>query len=100
MSSRRAVTVLSCTLLSFLSVSLGHAGDFRAAWVASVYNLNFPSRPGLPAAEQERQIASIVETAKRAGLNPLMRHFRPEVHARYRSEPHTSSRFLTAFPTL
>jgi uncharacterized lipoprotein YddW (UPF0748 family) len=95
MSSRRAVAVLSCALLSFLSVSLGHAGDFRAAWVASVYNLNFPSRPGLPTAEQERQIASIVETAKRAGLNALMVQVRPEGDALYRSELEPWSRFLT-----
>ncbi len=95
MSSRRAVAVLSCALLSFLSVSLGHAGDFRAAWVASVYNLNFPSRPGLSATEQERQIASIVETAKRAGLNALMVQVRPEGDALYRSELEPWSRFLT-----
>ncbi len=95
MSSRRAVAVLSCALLSFLSVSFSHAGDFRAAWVASVYNLNFPSRPGLSAAEQERQIASIVETAKRAGLNALMVQVRPEGDALYRSELEPWSRFLT-----
>jgi uncharacterized lipoprotein YddW (UPF0748 family) len=94
MSSRSAVAVLSCAVLSLLSFSIAAASDFRAAWVASVYNLNFPSRPGLPAAEQERQIASIVETAKRAGLNALMVQVRPEGDALYRSELEPWSRFL------
>lgn len=95
MLSRSAVAVLACALLSFLALSISQASDFRAAWVASVYNLNFPSRPGLSAEEQERQIASIVETAKRAGLNALMVQVRPEGDALYRSELEPWSRFLT-----
>jgi len=95
MSSRSAVRVLACAFLSFLALSVSQARDFRAAWVASVYNINFPSRPGLSAEEQERQIANIVETAKRAGLNALMVQVRPEGDALYRSELEPWSRFLT-----
>jgi uncharacterized lipoprotein YddW (UPF0748 family) len=95
MSSRSAVRVLACAFLSFLALSVSQASDFRAAWVASVYNINFPSRPGLSAEEQERQIANIVETAKRAGLNALMVQVRPEGDALYRSELEPWSRFLT-----
>ena len=69
MLRRSAAVALSYSLLS---LSSAQASDFRAAWVASVYNLNFPSRSGLPAEEQERQIAGIVEAAKKAGLNALM----------------------------
>ena len=92
MLSRSAAVVLSCSLLS---LSNTHASDFRAAWVASVYNLNFPSRPGLSAEEQERQIAGIVETAKKAGLNALMVQVRPEGDALYRSDLEPWSRYLT-----
>ena len=89
---RSAAAVLSYSLLS---LSNTQASDFRAAWVASVYNLNFPSRPGLSVEEQERQIAGIVETAKRAGLNALLVQVRPEGDALYRSELEPWSRFLT-----
>src|ERR1700752_860589 len=89
---RSAAAVFSYWLLSFLSAQ---AADFRAAWVASVYNLNFPSRPGLPVGEQEQQIANIVETAKKAGLNALMVQVRPEGDALYRSDLEPWSRFLT-----
>src|SRR5246127_4831086 len=87
-----APAVFSFSLLFLLSAQ---AADFRAAWVASVYNLNFPSRPGLPAEEQEQQIANIVEAAKKAGLNALMVQVRPEGDALYRSDIEPWSRFLT-----
>jgi uncharacterized lipoprotein YddW (UPF0748 family) len=92
MSFRRAVAV---AISSLLSLSVAHAADFRGAWVASVYNLNFPTRPGLPAEEQKRQIAGIVEAAKRMGLNALMVQVRPEGDALYRSDLEPWSRFLT-----
>src|SRR5690349_17242455 len=89
---RSAAVVLSFSLLSLFSAQ---ASDFRGAWVASVYNLNFPTRPGLSAEEQERQIAGIVETAKKSGLNALMVQVRPEGDALYRSGLEPWSRFLT-----
>ena len=89
---RSAAVVLSFSLLSLFSAQ---ASDFRAGWVASVYNLNFPTRPGLSVEEQERQIAAIVETAKKSGLNALMVQVRPEGDALYRSELEPWSRYLT-----
>ena len=35
--------------------------EMRAAWVASVYNLNFPTKPGLSAETQKAQIAEILD---------------------------------------
>ena len=92
MLSRSAAVVLSYSLLALSNIQ---ASDFRAAWVASVYNLNFPSRPGLSVGEQEQQIAGIVETAKKAGLNALLVQVRSEGDALYRSELEPWSRFLT-----
>jgi uncharacterized lipoprotein YddW (UPF0748 family) len=88
-------SVVSVLCFSLLALTNSQASDFRAAWVASVYNLNFPSRPGLSPTEQERQIATIVETAKKAGLNALMVQVRPEGDALYRSGLEPWSRFLT-----
>ncbi|MBV9491774.1 MAG: family 10 glycosylhydrolase [Verrucomicrobia bacterium] len=69
--------------------------EFRAAWVASVYNLNFPSRAGLPAEVQEEQIRTLVQGARRAGLNALMLQVRPEGDALYESRLEPWSRYLT-----
>ncbi len=71
------------------------AEEMRAAWVASVSNLNFPSRPGLPAATQREQIHRIVSAAADCGLNALMVQVRPESDALYDSSLEPWSRYLT-----
>ena len=71
------------------------AEEMRAAWVASVANLNFPSRSGLPPAAQQAQIQQLVDTAARCGLNALMVQVRPESDALYSSRIEPWSRFLT-----
>jgi uncharacterized lipoprotein YddW (UPF0748 family) len=81
----------------FLVPAVTRADDFRAAWVASVFNLNFPSRPGLAVDLQEAQIVSIVETADRSGLNALMVQVRPEGDALYDSHLEPWSRYLTGW---
>ena len=67
----------------------------RAAWVASVYNLNFPSAPGLSADAQRAQIIRILDAARAARLNALMVQVRPECDALYESNLEPWSRFLT-----
>lgn len=71
------------------------AAEMRAAWVASVSNLNFPSRPGLSADTQQAQIRRIVAGAADRGLNALMVQVRPESDALYASRFEPWSRFLT-----
>jgi len=75
-------------------ISSAHA-EFRAAWVASVFNINFPSRPGLDPAAQQREIIAILEAARKARLNALLVQVRPEGDALYASKLEPWSRFLT-----
>ena len=85
-----------CCAIGLLSVALiTQAAEFRGAWVAAVYNLNFPSRPGLPADTQKAQIRKIVSNAARSGLNALMVQVRPEADALYSSHIEPWSRFLS-----
>lgn len=78
-----------------LPTTMRAAEEMRAAWVASVANLNFPSRPGMSATAQQEQIRQIVDTAARSGLNALMVQVRPEGDALYASHLEPWSRFLT-----
>ena len=71
------------------------AEEMRAAWVASVYNLDFPSKPGLSADAQKAQILRILDVAKSLRLNALMVQVRPECDALYESGIEPWSRFLT-----
>jgi uncharacterized lipoprotein YddW (UPF0748 family) len=93
MSSRMVVRSL------FFAISLwacsARAEELRGAWVASVYNLNFPSHTGLSAEVQKEQIRRIVDAAARSGLNALMVQVRPEGDALYSSRLEPWSRYLT-----
>jgi uncharacterized lipoprotein YddW (UPF0748 family) len=88
-------------LISFFFVLLasntfsGGAQVMKGVWVASVYNLNFPSKSGLSVETQKAQIREIVSTAARTGLNALMVQVRPECDALYSSGIEPWSRFLT-----
>jgi uncharacterized lipoprotein YddW (UPF0748 family) len=69
--------------------------EFRGAWVASVYNLNWPSRPGLPASQQQSELRAIFDKAAQLRLNAIVLQVRPECDAFYRSKREPWSSFLT-----
>ena len=59
--------------------------EFRGVWVATVANIDWPSRPGLPAEQQQAELVSILNRAKAAGMNAIVFHVRPAADAVYRS---------------
>jgi uncharacterized lipoprotein YddW (UPF0748 family) len=88
--------VLWCLVATaFSAISSAKAEALKGAWVASVYNLNFPSHVGLSPDIQKAQIRQIVEAAARSGLNALMVQVRPESDALYSSRIEPWSRYLT-----
>ncbi|MGC1479642.1 MAG: family 10 glycosylhydrolase [Chthoniobacterales bacterium] len=89
------IRALALFAFFFASSTLSHAKEFRAAWVASVYNINFPSRSGLSVQAQKAEIVRICDAAKSVGLNALMVQVRPESDALYDSRYEPWSRFLT-----
>ncbi len=98
MNLRAVVCLLVATVFpGAYSVS---AEVLRGAWVASVYNLNFPSHAGLSAEVQKEQIRRIVDAAARSGLNALMVQVRPEGDALYESRLEPWSRYLTGIQGL
>jgi uncharacterized lipoprotein YddW (UPF0748 family) len=84
--------LMAAVFSGFCSVK---AEALKAAWVASVYNLNFPARVGLSPETQKAQIRQIVAAASRTGLNALMVQVRPESDALYSSRLEPWSRYLT-----
>jgi len=61
-------------------------GDFRAVWVASVLNLDFPSRRDLSATAMMREIDTIVNRTAELGLNAIIFQVRPTGDSFYNSE--------------
>lgn len=69
--------------------------EFRAAWVATVANIDWPSKKGLSAEEQRSEIAAIVTKAKQIGLNSLIIQVRPSADAIYPSAIEPWTEFLS-----
>jgi uncharacterized lipoprotein YddW (UPF0748 family) len=59
--------------------------EFRGAWVATVSNIDWPSRPGLSADDQRAEAVAILDRARAIGLNALILQVRPAGDALYAS---------------
>jgi uncharacterized lipoprotein YddW (UPF0748 family) len=57
----------------------------RGLWVATVANIDWPSRAGLTADAQRAELTSILDRAAAAGFNAILFHVRPSSDALYRS---------------
>lgn len=69
--------------------------EFRAAWVATVHNIDWPSKPGLPAAQQQAEMRALLDRAAALNLNAIIFQVRPACDALYASPKEPWSRFLT-----
>ncbi len=65
--------------------------EFRGAWVATVNNIDWPSKPGLPAEVMRSEALALLERARQLGLNAIVLQVRPAGDAIYPStlEPWT-----------
>lgn len=69
--------------------------EFRGVWVATVGNIDWPSRPGLPTAEQQRELTAILDRAQSLHLNAVIFQVRPSADAVYESKLEPWSAWLT-----
>lgn len=71
------------------------AQEFRAAWIATVGNSVWPSKPGLSTADQKAELLAIVDRAAQLNLNALIFQVRPSCDALYDSKLEPWSEYLT-----
>lgn len=69
--------------------------EFRAAWVSTVANIDWPSKPGLPAAQQQAEAIAILERAVSLNLNAIVLQVRPSADAIYPSKIEPWTEYLT-----
>lgn len=69
--------------------------EMRGVWIASVYNINFPSQKNLPAAQMAKELDSILNCAEKMNLNAIFFQVRPVADALYPSEIYPWSAYLT-----
>lgn len=69
--------------------------EFRAAWVSTVANIDWPSRNNLSMAKQQAEALAILDRAQLLNLNAIVLQVRPSADAIYPSELEPWSEFLT-----
>lgn len=69
--------------------------EFRGAWVACVYNIDWPSRKGLAASQQKAELVRILDRMAAMRMNAIIFQVRPNADAAYRSEIEPWSHWLS-----
>ncbi len=69
--------------------------EFRAAWVATVANINWPSEPGLSVQEMKKEAIHLLDILKSTNFNAVIFQVRPQADALYKSELEPWSYYLT-----
>ncbi len=72
--------------------------QLRADWIASVVNIDWPSRPGLSVAQQKAELEGWYDEAAARGLNAVVVQVRPTADTFWPSELEPWSRYLTGAP--
>lgn len=69
--------------------------EFRAAWVATVANIDWPSRKGLSTAEQQAEVRTLLDSAVALKLNAIILQVRTSADALYPSALEPWSEYLS-----
>ncbi|MER7345221.1 family 10 glycosylhydrolase [Streptomyces aurantiacus] len=102
--SRRAFTMAAASVAASLAMAgdaaavpgARHRGrELRGMWVATVVNIDWPSKPGLPAAQQRAELIAYLDEAVRRRLNAVVLQVRPTADAFWPSRYEPWSEWLT-----
>ena len=87
-----AVWIGSC---AYIGTPPPPSREFRGLWIASVRNIDWPSKPGLTTEEQQRELIAIFDRMVASNLNAALLHVRPSGDALYASSIEPWSEYLT-----
>lgn len=94
------ITAVILILTVFPSINAAAAqvntkDDFRAVWVSTVVNLDFPSKAGISTDDMKREIDATINRTVEIGLNSVVLQVRPCADALYKSSIFPWSEYLT-----
>jgi uncharacterized lipoprotein YddW (UPF0748 family) len=87
--------VLLLTIASFAQQLPPVEREFRAAWIATVANIDFPTKPGLSVEEQKAELIANLHLAEKLNLNAIIFQVRPAADAVYASKIEPWSEYVT-----
>lgn len=96
---RRIIIILTIFLLALASIAQEKmpnvAREFRGMWIATVLNLDFPSKQNLTADQQKAELIKLLDLAEELKMNAIIFQVRSMGDAVYFSEIEPASPFLT-----
>ncbi|AUJ62576.1 glycoside hydrolase family 10 protein [Bacillus velezensis] len=69
--------------------------EMRAVWIASVTNIDWPSKKGLSPEEQKREYSKLLDDVQEMGMNAVIVQIKPAADAFYPSDYGPWSEYLT-----
>ncbi len=90
-----SLTLLSCILIIGGVFAKTPKREMRAVWIATVANIDWPSKAGLPVAEQKRELTALLDLLRDNGMNTVIFQVRPATDALYDSPYEPWSQWLT-----
>jgi len=91
---RTLVFVVTCTTCFFNVAKSQPKYEFRGAWIATVVNIDWPSRKGLPTDIQKEEFITILNNLQHDGINAVVVQVRPSADAFYPSQYEPWSEYL------
>src|SRR3546814_405031 len=89
------VTGVFCACLAATAQELPPKREFRAVWVATVANIDWPSEAGLSSDTQKREFRQLLEKHHQTGMNAVIVQVRPAADAFYAKGREPWSEWLT-----
>lgn len=86
--------LLSTAILSESRDFVPPMREFRAVWVATVANIDWPSKPGLSVEQKKKEMTAILDVCARNHMNAIVFQVRPHGDAMYRSDLEPWSYYL------
>ena len=68
--------------------------EMRAVWVATVANIDWPSKPGLTPTQQRNEMREMLDKLQKSGMNAIVLQIRPTADSFYPSELEPWSYYL------
>ena len=87
--------LLICTLFISSTFLFAQKYEFRAVWIATVHNIDWPSKKGLPVEVQKKEFIELLKMHQRNNMNAVIVQIRPMADAFYASNYEPWSEFLT-----
>lgn len=91
----RVSFLLLCCFIATALVTAQSKQEFRAVWIATVDNIDWPSKKGLPVDSQKAEFIRILDLHKSNGMNAVIMQVRPATDAFYPSPYEPWSEWLS-----